>query len=93
MSETHTTPYSSRVSIIAEFWMELRDDYEELTSYGDLGFPLAYAISEGIVESTPLAEQYIDEIWELLLGTLRVQDSGFDSVSDIFDAPKIADED
>jgi hypothetical protein len=93
MSEQATTPFSNRVSILAEFWLDLRDDYEELIAYGDLGFPLAYAISEGIVESTPLAEQYINEIWELLLGTLRVEDSGFDTLMDIWDSPKVEPED
>jgi hypothetical protein len=93
MSEEATTPYSNRVSILAEFWLDLRDDYEELIAYGDLGFPLAYAISEGIVESTPLAEEYINEIWELLLGTLRVEDSGFDTLMDIWDSPKVEPED
>ena len=89
MSEANTTPYSSKLEILSEFWMDLRDDYEELITYGDLGFPLAYAISENIVESTPLAEEYIEEIWQLLLGTLRVEDTGFDSLMDIFDAPKV----
>jgi len=88
MSETPTTPYSDVVIILAELWMDYREDetMKELIAYGDLAFPLAYAISESIVESTPLAEQYIDEVWSLLLGQLGIEDTGFfTSVSELFE--------
>jgi hypothetical protein len=89
MSEQATTPFSDRVNILAEFWMDLREEYPHLIAYGDLGFPLSYAISEGIVEATPLAEQYINEVWELTLGELGIEeDTGFDSIVDIVIAPK-----
>jgi hypothetical protein len=68
--------------------MSYRDDeaFTELLKYGDLGFPLSYAIHENIVKSSPLAEQYINEIWDLLLGELGIdEDTGFDSIEDVFD--------
>jgi hypothetical protein len=78
MSEQATTPFSDVVNILAEFWMDYREaePAKDLLQYGDLGFPLAYAIAEGIVESSPLAEQYIKEIWELLLSMLDIEDNG-----------------
>ena len=69
--------------------MDYREDelVKELIDYGDLAFPLAYAVGEGIVEKTPLAEQYIYEVWELLLGLLEIQDTGlFVSLIDLQEA-------
>lgn len=89
MSEVATTPFSNKVLILAELWMDYREDeaFVELIKYGDLGFPLAYAIAENIVEPTPLAKQYINELWELFLSELGVEDTGtFESVGDVFDA-------
>jgi len=86
MSETPTTPFSSKVMILAELWMDYRDvePFTDLLTYGDLGFPLSYAISEKIVESTPLAEEYINELWELFLGQLEIEDNGlFDTLTDV----------
>ena len=89
MSEQATTPFSDVVNILSEIWMDYREDelVKELIDYGDLAFPLAYAVGEGIVEKTPLAEQYIYEVWELLLGLLEIQDTGlFVSLIDLQEA-------
>jgi hypothetical protein len=88
MSETSMTTYSNKVSILGEYWLEFRDEEEELIKYGDLGFPLAYAISEGIVESTPQAEEYINEIWKLMLRNLRAKDTGYDNLMDVLHSPQ-----
>jgi hypothetical protein len=91
MSEQLTTPFSDVAIILAELWMDYRDEemLQELITYGDLAFPLAYAISEGIVEATPLAEQYIYEVWNLLLTSLEIEDTGlFVSVLELQEASK-----
>jgi hypothetical protein len=55
--------------------------------YGDLGFPLAYAIHKEIVKPTELAEKYIDELWDLLLAGLDLEDSRyFETLGNLFDA-------
>jgi len=86
MSEQATTPFSSRVEILSQLWIEYRSDsgFEMLLEYGDLGFPLAYAINGGIVESTPMAEQHINEIWEMFMASLDLEDTGFESLIQIF---------
>jgi len=78
MSEPITTPFSDKCSILAELWMTYRNDegVKELMDYGDIGLPLAYSISEGIIESSPLAEEYISEIWDLFLSMLEIEDTG-----------------
>ena len=89
MSEILTTPYSRKCEILAELWMDYREheSFKELISYGDLAFPIAFAICEGVVDSTKSAEQYIEDAWNLLLEQLDVEDTGaFEEVADVFDA-------
>lgn len=80
------TPFETRCAILAQLWVEERDDesYEDLFKYGDLGFPLAYAIANGIVKKTKKAEAFVDETFELLLAGFDLDDSGFETLEDIF---------
>ena len=86
MSEASTTPFSDKTEILSELWMDYREDeaFTELFNYGDLAFPLAYAIRENIVKATPLAEQYINEVWDIFLGELGLEDFGFETLDDLF---------
>ena len=65
--------------------MEYRTDeeFKDFIEYNDLALPLAYSILNGIIESSPLAEQYINESWNLLLAGLEVEDTGFESLLDL----------
>lgn len=81
-----TTPLSSRAEILADLWMNYRDDEEflDFVEYNDLGLPLAYAFANSIVESTEHAEALIDETFGLLLAALGVdEDTGFESLDDL----------
>lgn len=88
MSETAKTPFSNKVNVLSEIWTDY-DNYEslkEILAFGDIGFPLAYAISQSIVSPTKEAEVYINEIWDELLLKYGVEDNGkFESISDIWD--------
>lgn len=85
---TQTTPYSYQVEILASLWLEYRDeeDFAELFEFGDLGFPLAYCIDMKIVESSTEAEKLIKETFAALLETLEVEDSGFETTEEMFEA-------
>lgn len=81
------TTFSNRCNILAEIWMNYRDESEfvDFVEYNDLGLPLAYAIAGDIVVSTKISEDLIDETWELLLGALGIEeDTGFESLDDVF---------
>jgi hypothetical protein len=67
--------------------MEYRGDteFQDFIEYNDLGLPLAYAISEGIVESTDIASNFINEAFDILLSALGVEDTGFKSLEDLLD--------
>ena len=89
MSETAITPFSNKVAVLAELWIDYREEpgYTDLMEYGDLGFPLAYAIYNDIAKPTELAQKYIEELWDLLLAGLDIEDDGeFETLSDLFDS-------
>jgi hypothetical protein len=71
--------------------MDYRTDesFKEMFDYGDLAFPLAFAIVEKVVEPTPLATEYIEEIWDILLDSLEIVDTGeYQTLQDLFDVNK-----
>ena len=83
MSET---TYENKCSILAQVWLEFRDDenFSQFMNYGDLGLPLAYAIDNSIVKNTPEAQTFIEEVFDLLLGILGMgEDTGFETLDDI----------
>jgi hypothetical protein len=84
MSDT-TTPYSKRCEILGELWIDFRDDedFVDFIEYNDLGLPMSYFIREGIVQSTPIAEGYINETFDLFLAALNVKDTGFNDLEEL----------
>lgn len=84
----NTTDYLSKVEILSEVWLDYRDDesFAELFEFADVGFPLAYVIDNGIVESSDQAETFIEQTFELLLKMLGLEDTGFDGIVPLFDA-------
>lgn len=81
-----TTDFSAKTSILADLWMDYRDDenFKEFIEYNDLGLPIAYAIDNGIVDVSPMAEQFLNESFRLLLAALGLEDEGFDNINDLF---------
>jgi hypothetical protein len=85
MAETN---YAAKLDILGQLWLDYRDDeqFSDFVDYCDLGLPLAYSISNGIVETSPMAEQFINETYSLLLTALGIQeDKGYDNLDDLFD--------
>jgi hypothetical protein len=85
MSETTSTPFSSKCEILAELWVTYKNesDFEDFIDYNDLGLPLAYALAYGIVEPTELSEKFINETFDVLLAIYGLEDTGFESLNDI----------
>lgn len=80
------TSFEDRCSILAELWMNYRNDqnFTDFISYNDLGLPLAYLLDNEIVKSTPLSLKFINETFDLLLGSLELQDNGYVTLDDVF---------
>jgi hypothetical protein len=79
------TSLKNKISILAELWMDYRNDenLQDFVEYNDIGLPLAYFIDTQIVDISPRAEIYMDETFELLLKSLDLKDVGFDSLDAI----------
>ena len=82
------TPFSKRCEILSELWMNYRDNetFDDFIEYNDLGLPMAHLIAENLVEPTRQGEIYIDETFDLLLETLRIEDDNYDSLSEMLGA-------
>ncbi len=83
-----TTSFENKTLILSDLWLNYRndEDFVDFVSYNDLGLPLAYAISEGIVDSTETASNFINETFDLLLAGIGIDDTGFDSLDDLMSA-------
>jgi hypothetical protein len=80
-----TTDYAKRSEILHHLWINYNDneDFEEFIDLNDLGLPMAYFIHKGIVESTPMAEDLVNQSFQALLDMFEVEDKGFKSLQQI----------
>ncbi len=79
------TTFENKTNILSDIWLNYRNDgeFQDFIEYNDLGLPLAYAISAGIVPATDRAREFIEETFALLLAGLEVEDTGFENLDDI----------
>jgi hypothetical protein len=80
-----TTNFLNKTSILAELWMNYRDDegLQDFVEYNDLGLPLAYFLYNELVLPTKQSEMYIEETFSLLVAALDVEDVGFESLDEM----------
>ena len=82
---TSPTPFLTKCEILSDLWLNYKadDEFKDFIVYNDLGLPLAYAIAEGIVEATPIATNFINETFELLVAGLGIIDDNFESLDEM----------
>lgn len=82
-----STDYKTRCEILTDLWIEYRTEetFEDFVEYNDIALPLAFCISNRIVTSTPKAEMFINESFELLLAAIGIEDEGFESLNDLLE--------
>lgn len=81
------TNFSSQCAILADLWMNYRDDeqFEDFCQYNDIGLPLAYFVSAELVKPLALSEQYIGETFNLLCAALQLPlDGEYDTLQTMF---------
>lgn len=88
------TPSADKAGILGQFWMEFRDDeaLQDFIEFNDMGLPLAFFVSSGIVQDTPMSEQYIAETFDLFLIALEITEDeieGLDNLNDVLDYARI----
>jgi hypothetical protein len=77
-------------TILADLWINHREqgDFKMFCEYNDVGLPLAYFLSEGLVtEITEDGQNYVIETFDLLLAALnlKLEEINDDmSLSDLF---------
>lgn len=84
----NTTTYADMAHILGRFWINERDNeaFEEYIGFNDLGLPLAYSLSEGIIESNPMVESHITDSFNMLLSILKIEDEGFTDYMELLQA-------
>ena len=80
-----TTEYANKIDILNDLWTNYSEEegFQDFIEMNDLGLPLAHLISNGIVESTPLAEELINQSFSWLMDLFEIEDSGFKSFEEI----------
>ena len=90
------TPYDIKYAILSDLWTGYKeeDDFADFVAYNDLGLPLAFMIEQKIVESTPIAQVYIEETFELLCESLGLDsDDEFESIEEMLELQADSEED
>ena len=72
MTENTLPTFTKKCEILSGLWFDYRNDIEfkDFMEYNDLGLPIAYAIHGEIVVPTELAEQYVNETFDLFAESL-----------------------
>jgi len=81
----NTTPFNDKCEILADLWMTYRQEpqFEDFFQYNDVGLPIAWAITEGIVKPMTEAQTMVEETFAMLLEALSLEDDGFDTLDDV----------
>lgn len=80
------TTLSNKVGILRDFYVGYKDDpeFEDLFDIHDLGFPLAFSVFHNYAILTDEGEQLINDTWEAFLKYLKVEDTGFEDIGEIY---------
>ena len=75
----------NKITILAELWMNYRDDdeLEDFIEYNDLGLPMAYLLMNEIVLPNEQSAIYINETYDLFLGALGIPDKEWESLDEM----------
>jgi hypothetical protein len=77
--------FQNKVTILAELWMNYRDDDElkDFIEYNDIGLPLAYLLMNEIVLPSEQSAIYINETYDLFVSSLSVEDKEWQSLDEM----------
>jgi hypothetical protein len=86
--------FIDRCGILGQFWFEYRDDEDvkPFIDYNDVGLPLAWFISTGVVTALPVAEDYVNETFAMFLDAMEVTEDEVADVDNLDDLLAIAEQ-
>ena len=86
------TDFTKMCEILGSLYANYKqdEDLKDFIEFNDLGLPLAYFVSEDLCQVSDDGARYITETWQLFLASMDLQDTGWDSLDQMF-AAKIED--
>ena len=86
------TDFTKMCEILGSLYANYKqdEDLKDFIEFNDLGLPLAYFVSEDLCQVSDDGARYITETWQLFLASMDLQDTGWDSLDQLF-AAKIED--
>ena len=87
------TDFTNMCEILGSLYANYKEDEDlkDFIEFNDLGLPLAYFISEDLCQVSDDGARYITETWQLFLASMELEDTGWDSLDQMF-AAKIEDD-
>lgn len=82
------TDYINKCHILKDFQdsaMSQHTDFDNFIADNDIGLPLAYLNSAGLVLPTSEGIRYLENTWDSFLEVLGIQDTGFEILDDVRD--------
>jgi hypothetical protein len=82
------TEFDAKASILSTLWMDYKTDkgFEDFLQYNDVGLPLSFAYTEGLIDFKNAGSMFVEETFDLLLATLDIEDTGFETLEDVLAA-------
>jgi|LakMenE01Jun11ns_1017448.scaffolds.fasta_scaffold7174858_1 hypothetical protein len=80
------TDFYLKCDILKDFAVRYEEEYKEFIEFNDIGFPIAYFHSEGLVMAKVDGQRYVEETWELLLAEMDVDDTGFEDLDHLIES-------
>jgi hypothetical protein len=79
------TTFENKCKILGDFSVAYKDDeqWQNFIQYNNMGLPLAFMLSLGMIEPKKHAYEVIDETWKLFLDLLGVEDEGYEDLEDL----------
>jgi hypothetical protein len=77
--------FADKTGILGQLWIDFREDdnFKAFMDYNDIGVPMAYFIAEGLVNPTPLGEQYVEESIDMMFKLLEITEDEIDGLEEI----------
>jgi len=84
------TDFSKICLILGDLYSNYKEEkeFKDFIEYNDVGLPLAYLTGEGLCEVGEDGTRYITETWTLFLASAEVEDTGFETLEDVFEAAR-----
>lgn len=86
------TTFQNKCNILGEFWQDYRhiDELKDFAEYNDLGLPMAYFLAEELVSPTSIAENYVNETFDLFIASLEIDPKlDYESLDHVFHVANI----